>query len=1556
MTNSAPDTIDYGAAIAIIGMSGRFPDAPNVDALWKNIAAGERGIRRFSDSELLDAGVDPALLQHPNYVKAGTLIEDIDRFDATFFGYPPREAEIMDPQHRLFLECAWEALEQAAYAPETYPGLIGVFGGSGFSTYLMNNLASHSEFREALGSLALAVGNERDSLASTVSYKLNLRGPSVAVQTFCSTSLVAVHLACQSLLTYDCDLALAGGVAIEIPQGKGYLYEEGGIVSPDGYCRTFDARAQGSVMGNGVGVVALKRMEDALADGDHIYAVIRGSAMNNDGLRKVGYTAPGLGGQMAVIVNALNNADVPLETIGYIEAHGTATPLGDAVELAALIKAFEGTERKQFCALGSIKPNIGHLDRASGVTGLIKTTLSLVNQTLPPSIDFESPSPDIDLDNSPFYVNTKATAWPAGSTPRRAGVSSFGLGGTNAHVVLEEAPLPPPSAPSRPAHLLVLSAKTATALDAATDNLVAHLHQQPAVNLADVAYTLQVGRSVFPHRRSVVVRDVADAIDALTGRDPQRVISGEQTSRDRPVALLLGGVGDQYVGLGRALYESEPSFRATVDACCLQLSPLLGLDLRALLWPDAEPTSATPTAPIDLRALLRRNGTTPPLTGPLAQPTVGQAAVFVVEYALASLLHTWGIQPQALLGYSLGELVAATLAGVLTLPDALRLVVTRARLLERLPESALLTVALSAADVTPHLPAGCTIAIVTGPRTCVVGGPPQAITLLSDTLHAQEIACRPIATTQAVHTALMEPIAAELTAFVRTLALQPPQIPLVSNVTGTWLTNAQAIDPAYWAQHLCQPVQFDTAIATLLERKELVVVEVGAGAALTSFVKQHPACDRAQAQRVLPTLPAAGDATSALSTVLTALGRLWLAGVSVEWSALYSDEQRRRVPLPTYPFERQRYWIERKRGMEPDRPALRHTSKKADVADWFYMPVWRQALPLSPVEPDKLLQSGDWLVFADRDSLSTLVIEQLAAQNCNLVIVRPGRSFTKHSDQEYSICPDHAPDYQRLLSELRNPLTTIVHLWTVAPQLDQLAGIEAFDPAQQTGFYSLLYLVKALGTQLITSNLDLWIVAQGVYSITGQEQLRPEYATLVGARTVIGQENLNITCRLLDTDRPVAGSWREQRLARNIAHELLAQSPDLEVAYRDDRRWQQSYQALRLTEPTVGPLRSRGSYLITGGFGAIGMVLSEHLARTVQARLILTTHSPIPSRDEWATLLACETTPAVVRDRIQHVQSLEALGAEVLVLSADVADQRQMQQVIDQTLARFGQLHGVIHTAGISHADGFQPIQAIQEPGCELHFVPKARGLYVLEHVLGDRELDFCILFSSLASVLGGLGFVGYSAANSFMDAFAHRHNLESPQRWISVSWDTWQIKEDTHGDLAITVLEYAMTRAEAITAFERVAANGTMTHLVNSTGDLDHRLDQWVRGLSLRAEEPSEVTLYPRPTLETPYVVPLGETEVMIAEIWQTVLGLEVGTQDNFFDLGGNSLIGTQVISRLRRAFQSNIPLTLLFEAPTVAEMAVAVELQLIAEIDQLDEAEAERLAQSMPEVAAGD
>ncbi len=1556
MTGSYLHDGSYDSALALVGMSGRFPGARDIETFWRNIAGGVQSIRFFSDEELLAAGVDPAMLQQPNFVKAGSLLEEIEQFDAAFFGYTPREAEIMDPQHRFFLECAWEALESAGYNTESEQGLIGIFAGSSFCSYLIRNLYADPKFMESVGTIQASIGNERDALTSTVSYKLNLKGPCAAVQTFCSTSLVAVHMACQSLLNYECDMALAGGVAIEVPHSGGYLYSEGGIVSPDGQCRTFDASAQGSVMGNGVGVVLLKRFRDALADGDHMYAIIRGSAMNNDGSHRVSITAPGLDGQTEVIAEALGNAGVATESIGYIEAHGTATELGDAVELAAMIKAFETqTGKKQFCAIGSVKPNVGHLDRAAGVTGLIKTALALKHKQLPPSLNYERTSSDIDLENSPFYVNTALHEWPHNGTPRRAGVSSFGLGGTNAHVILEEAPTLEPESLARPYHLLLLSAKTELALQKATANLATHLQQHPELSLPDVAHTLQVGRNVFSYRRMLVCQERDEAIAALQSLDARRVQTLHDPFRDRPVVFLLPGLGEQYPGMTQELYNLEPVFRAAVDQCCDYLKPLLQADLREILFPPGQavpkPTIDHASRGPDMRTLLRRNGDAS-TTGAerLKQTAFAQPIVFVIEYALAQLLIQWGICPQAMLGYSVGEYVAACIADVLSLNDALMLVAERARLISGLPGGTMIAVALSEHAIQPYLNEHVSLAVINAPNTCVLAGTYVAIERLEAQLEQLEITHRRVETTHAFHSTMLEPLREALTALASNVAFNPPRIPYISNVTGTWITNEQVGDPGYWAQHMCQTVRFADGVAALLQKTESILLEVGPGQSLCSFVKQHPACERQRMPLVMSTLPSVYERSSEFSFLLNTLGKLWLSGVTLDWKGFYAHEKRRRVPLPTYPFERQRYWIEPPEQAQPT--ANTHASattgpnddleRIADVSQWFFAPGWKQVpSPALYADAHLLKTSQCWLVCVDACGIGWQVINQLAQYGQQVIAVQPGVAFARLGEDTYSVRPGIRADFDTLCATLLEEGKTpaqVVHFWTVSPVTDQQGDLEQ---SMKYGFYSLLALAQSLG-DLGLEHCDITVVSNELQDVLGNEQICPEKAMIIGPCRVIPQEYSNLTCRSIDIVLPEHDSEEEALLLHWLVEELTSGATDAVVALRGNRRWIQSFELTPLPAQSnaTSRLRHGGVYLITGGLGGIALAMADYLARTVQAKLVLVGRTGLPPRQQWEHVLTNRGETDGIGQQICKVLALEAQGSSVLIVKADVANEAQMREAVEQAVTTFDTLHGVLHAAG---TPGIGLIQLKSPEQTEQVLAPKVQGTLVLERVLRDRPLDFLVLFSSMTSITGGgPGQVDYCAANAFLDAYARRntakHGLTVAIDWGEWQWNAWEtglVGYDIEAQAYFRAHRqtYGISFAEGTDALGRILST-RLPHVVVSTQDFRvvaerSKLFTVAAVLQHTRQSRKDSASYPRPDLASSYIAPGSNLERRITAIWEELLGITpVGIDDNFFELGGNSLTGIDLIVRLKKTLEAKtLAAHVIFEAPTVSTLASYIE-----------------------------
>ena len=883
---SYADAYDPDDGIAIVGLAGRFPGARDVAELWENLVEGRETISHFAPDELEPGLPDElAARERPEYVRARGVLADADRFDAAFFDVNEREAQVMDPQQRVFMETAWEALETCGHEPRTFDGAIGVFAGMSNNTYWLQHLAARPDVTDVVGWLTTMMANEKDYLTTRLAYKLDLHGPALNLQTACSTSLVAVSTAVQSLLTYQCDLALAGGVSVTLPQRRGYLHQDGGITSPDGHCRTFDADAAGTVFSNGVGVVALRRLTDAVQDGDTIYAVIKGAGMNNDGAAKVSFTAPSVDGHASVIALAQALAGIDPETISYVEAHGTGTPLGDPVEIAGLTQAFRagGATGTGFCAIGSLKSNVGHLDAAAGVAGLIKTALALHHKTLPPSLHFRAPNPRLQLEESPFRVVTSLEPWQApDGLPRRAGVSSFGVGGTNVHLVLEEAPEREQPAGGDEEQVLVLSARSAEALDEATSNLRSHLAANPAERLADVAHTLQAGRRRFAHRRAVVARGIEGAVAALDALEPATSWTASSAVEDATVAFLFPGQGSQFAGMSRALYEADAAVRRDVDECAAVLAGPLGLDLRDLLYPEPGAAAAAEQR--------------------LAQTAVTQPALFVVEYALARAWTRLGIEPDGMIGHSVGEYVAACLAGVFTRDDALRLVAERGRLMQSRPAGAMLAVSASADEVREWLPDGLDVAGENAPRSTVVSGPVAAVDAFEARLAEREVPARRLRTSHAFHSAMMDPI---LDAFARVVAAVPrsePALPWVSTLTGDWITPDEAQDPAYWVQQLRRPVRFGEGVARLLDQPGRVALEVGPGHQLAGLVR-HATSGKATA---VVCLPPSEDPPS----LLAAAGRLWTAGVALDWDVIHGGRTRLRVPLPTYPFARKRFWVD----------------------------------------------------------------------------------------------------------------------------------------------------------------------------------------------------------------------------------------------------------------------------------------------------------------------------------------------------------------------------------------------------------------------------------------------------------------------------------------------------------------------------------------------------------------------------------------------------------------------------------------------------------------------
>jgi len=1522
------ENMEFGPDVAIVGMAGRFPGADTLEEFWALLREGREGITDLTDEEILAAGVPASALADPAYVKRVGVLRDIESFDAAFFGYSPREAEAMEPAHRIFLECAWEALENAGCDPSRFPGAVGVYAGTGEPSYTHNNVLARPEVVAALGDFQVNVGSNKDFFATRTAYKLDLRGPAVGVQTGCSTSLVAVHLAAQALLNRECDVALAGGSSVNVPHRTGYQWQPAGILSQDGYCRAFDARATGTQGGNGAGVVVLKRLEDAVRDGDTIHAVIRGSAVNNDGALKIAFTAPSVEGQAAVIGEALAAADVDPETIRYVEGHGSGTELGDPIEIAALTEAFGSrTEKQGFCAVGSVKASIGHLDAAAGVAGLIKTVLAMEHQVVPPTPHFTTPNPRIDFARSAFYVSSRAEPWEADGTPRRAGVSSFGIGGTNAHVVLEEAPETAPSAPRRPWHLLALSARTPAALDAATTRLAEHLRTEQQgtgdrgqgtaggageISLADVAHTLQSGRRELAHRRMLVVRDGEDAAALLEARHPDRVVSGAVDDAARSVAFMFPGVGDQYPQMARGLYESEPVFRAEVERCAEILRRRFDIDLLAALYPGAAPEEPAPGAGIDLRRMLAQ-GAPDPAAEALNETHIAQPAVFVIEYALAKLWMSWGIVPSAVIGHSLGEYAAATLAGVFTLEDALELVTARGKMIQALPAGAMLAVPLSADDARPFLVEGAAVATINAPAMCVVAGTVDAVEQVRAKLEEAGHVARRLAATHAFHSPMMDPVVAPVEEMVRGMRLSAPSIPFVSNVTGTWITAREATDAGYWARHLRQPVQFERGAGELLKEPGRVLLEVGPGQTLSTFVRQRADTGGVS---VIPTVRYPYDRTADTAFALGALGRLWVAGIRPDWAAFHEGERLRRVPLPTYPWERQRYWVDPpKEGESPAAP--RAAGRREDPADWLYLPTWKRTPAVRAAAED----GTRWLVFHDGSALGDAVVAELRAQGREAVVVRPGERYARTDEGEYTLRPDTRQDYDTLLEALASSeiLTggeegthgsvSALHLWSLAE-----AG------AQGRAFVGVALLAAALGRGR-TAKSSLVAVTAGAHEVTGGEAVDPYAATVPGACVVVGEEHPNVACRAVDL------SLDDPRAAHRLVAEALSGADDAAVAIRGGRRWVRSFEAVRPADASASPLREGGVYFLSGGLDVRNGTIARHLFERWRAKLVVADRL-LPDRRAWDAALTTRPEGDPIRVQIETVRALEALGAEVLALPQQMYNAAQAEEAFHAAEQRFGAVHGVIAAPRLEEIGGFEALGDVLPSEWARYLALLASELDALATVAERRALDFVLLESSLTPELGGVGRARVAAAHAFIDAFAQRR-AQGGAAWTGLGWDRWFDADETpqgygmKADAAMAALEHALTLADE-------------PRILLSTGDVRARIAESAAPAAAVAGG------YARPELETDYFPPTTDGEEIVAAMWQELLGIDrIGIHDDFFGLGGHSLLATQIISRTRDQFGLELPLKAVFEAPTVARYAALVEEAIMAEIEAMSEEE---------------
>ncbi|WP_129840831.1 type I polyketide synthase [Streptomyces sp. RFCAC02] len=1443
------------ADIAVIGMGCRFPGADSPDQYWQNIREGVESIRFFDDDELRAAGVPDRLRASPRYVPASAALQGAEDFDADYFGYVAREAELMDPQHRLFLECALWAFEDAGYDPARYPGLVGVYAGSTMNTYLLVNLVGNRRMLDAVGDHATMIGNDKDYLALRVAHKLDLHGPAVAVQTACSTSLTAIHLAAQAILAGECDMAIAGGASLRVPHNAGYL--QNATASEDGHCRSFDAGSTGSVVGNGAGAVLLKHLDDALRDGDHIHAVIAGTSIGNDGRGKASFTAPGVDGQARAAAGAVASAGLTADVIDYVEAHGTGTPLGDPIEVAGLTKAFRlTTDRRNYCAIGSVKANIGHLDAAAGVAGFIKAVMCLKNRSIPPVLHFREPNPEIDFASGPFYVPTELLPMEGEpGRPRHASVHSLGMGGANAHAVLREAPGPAAGAPAPDSQLVVLSARSEAALAERMEQTARWMREHPGAVLADVAYTLQVGRIEHEHRASVVARDLADAASALGARGSARIRTSETVDGGGPLVLLFPGQGSQSVGMGAELHRTEPVFRDAVDECLALMPADVAGRLRPLLLTRRDPSADGLTAT------------------DLAQP-----ALFTVEYALARLLLSYGMKPAALLGHSIGEYVAATLAGVFSLPDALSVVAARGRMVADLPGGSMLGVPLPEARVRELIGGqDLSIAAVNGSALVSVAGPHEAVDAFEARLRADGVASRRLRVSHAFHSAMLDPVVADFTAEVAKAALNPPAIPVVSCVTGRTLTDEEATDPGYWARQLRETVRFADGLREAAAPPGSVLVEAGPGRQLAALAGAELGERHAPVATLMPGADQRGSERAAL---LDGLAELWHQGVGIDWQGTH-EHPRLRVPLPTYPFQRTRCWI--------DAPADNAAAAPEEAAprgpeEWIHRPRWTQV----PREAGAGSVPRDVLVLADRSGVGAALGERLTALGGRVTTVDAGA--------------DPAAALRAALAAPGSRPDAVVHLRS----LDAAPGDDT-DREQALGLRSLLGLLPAGGAR----PPRLLYVTRHVFDVTGEDPVRPGLATAVGLCRVVPQET-SWACRVVELD-PRDPRERLSETAADLVAELADEASQASpVALRGRSRFVRAH--VRTHVGNQAPA-SAGTHLLVGGLGLIGRTLAAEILRDPAARVVLY------DRADPAAL-----APPARRE----LAELRALGGDRLtVRRGDAEDTAALTEAVREAARPDGRLAGVVYTPGMSVADG---IRAVLDSPPELfaqHMATKMTGLHALDAALDGVAYDRCLIVGSLSSLLGGVGGAAYTAANWYADTYVALRNRTAERRWLNVQWEHWR-EPDAPGprDAADCGPREAKELYRLLTAagegpFTVCAADPDAREALARRAEADSRAAAPPAG-GAPAKSASAGTAKSRPKMSVPFVAPRDETEEYVAGMWRDLLGIdEIGVRDSFFELGGQSLLAMQLVGRLRDAHGIELPLGEIFQEATVATIA---------------------------------
>ena len=1474
-------------SVAIIGMACRFPESTNYQDFWKLILDKKNAIRFFSEEELLEAGISSELINHKDYVPARGILSDIDKFDANFFGINPADARLMDPQHRIFLEQSWSALEDAGYIPDEFIGRISVFAGMNDSSYLQNHLLKNQQVQKDSDQQQIMLATSPHYLATKVSYNLGLSGPSITVNTACSTGLVAINMAVENLNELKSDMAIAGAINITVPQQSGYLYRELGIFSPDGHCNVFADDAKGTVISNGCGVVILKRLADALRDNDNIIAVIKGSAINNDGATKSGFTSPSIKGQVRCIQDAINSANIDPSTVEFIEAHGTGTIVGDPIEVAALSEGYQFNKHKksEYCALGSVKANIGHTDTASGIAGFIKASLAIYHKTLPANINYRKNNHQINFNKTPFYVSTENKAWRSTNTLRTAGVNSLGFGGTNAHLILQEAPKHIETTVSKSANIFLISAKVTSSFNQAVTNIKQHLQTLKENDpheklLADSAYTSQIGRQHFKERLAITYTGYEQLFEILNS--PEEITKRSATTvehKNRKIIFGFVGQGSQYTSMAYDIYIQQPTFRKIVDECFELIEQEIKIDLKKILFPTAK-TSQQANVEI-------------------TRTENAQPCLFVIEYALAKLLMSLGITPTGMIGHSLGEYVAAAIAGVLSIQDAIKLIIARSKLMASTKPGVMLAIPMSQEEIQPHLCGSVGIAAQNAPNLSVVSGSVESteklLKKIKPILESKNLNYQRLHTSHAFHSQYMDPILDEFLDAIKGIRFNKPNIPYISNISGDWITEEDIQSKKYWAKHMRNAVLFSDGIGNLNLNTDDIFIEIGPGSTLSQLILQH----KSPKPQILNTVPHyVNSDENSYQFILNSISKLWLLNLKINWQELYKNEIRRRVRLPTYPFAKQTHWVY---------PTTKQMPLQAHGGT--FIPTWERQAILKPNPEQTSAQEFTWLIFGNNQN----TLKHFKKQLPSAYQITLSDAYTNQGPQEFTINPRVKKHFVKLLKQIKAPHTTlkIIHSNFLTTGLD-------INTALYHGPFCLLYLTQAFAEVYPDKNLHTLILTQNVYNVLGYEDIEPFKASILGPCKVIPQEHVNIKMQLLDVEANHIPSLNLVREASDFSKTCFKD----EIALRAKFRWVQRLQVYNIPQPTIHErLKDNATYIITGGLGGLGLTIAEYLATNYKANLILISRGKTLDEELWQDFLEDpQNTQSSQYTKVSRLFNIKTYAQSLTIHNISIADQQEVTKAIRAIKREHPQINGVIHAAGIA-GKGVSELKSLDEYSKVL--APKLFGTEYLLQELTHEKLDFFAVFSSITAITGFPGQIDYCSANRILDAYINQatKTFTHDVFCTTINWQAWRevgMAADSESMLINLDETNSISPEYGCELFKNII-NGEEPQVIVSSTNLNYydpenlSLAPQIQAVKLTNSDPEQQK---------------SHTIQNLLDIWHNILGIsKIDINDDFYELGGNSLLAISLIAKIRARFHINIPSTTLFKERTISSLAKIIE-----------------------------